>query len=337
MTVEGRVAPELLGCTLIHEHVHADFTPILRAHGYESVDERPLDVASAAEARWNPGAFPDNYRLTDVELVIEELAPFLAAGGRTVVDTTPVGVARDPEALRAIASASGVRVVMGCGYYLEPAHPPDVAARSAEDLASGLVAEIRDGVAETGIRPGIIGEIGTSGSVTAAEEKVLRGAAWAHRETGLALTVHLHPWAKEGLAVLELLNAEGVDPAKTVLNHLTTAVDDDAYLDALLARGVHLAFDLFGFDHSLLGSGRWPPSDFDVVRAVAGLVRDGYAEQVLVSQDVGVRTRLRRWGGWGYAHLLEHVLPLLREAGVGDADLDRVLVANPARILAVAE
>ena len=64
-------------------------------------------------------------------------------------------------------------------------------------------------------------------------------------------------------------------------------------------------------------------------------MRDGYADRIVLGQDIGVRTRLRRWGGWGYAHLLEHVVPLLRDAGVDDAAVDRMLVANPARLLAV--
>ena len=100
--------------------------------------------------------------------------------------------------------------------------------------------------------------------------------------------------------------------------------------------GATLGFDLFGFDHSLLGPGRWPPSDRDVAAVVAALVRDGYADRIVLGQDIGVRSRLRRWGSWGYAHLLEHVVPLLRELGVDQGGLDAMLVRNPARLLAVA-
>jgi phosphotriesterase-related protein len=135
--------------------------------------------------------------------------------------------------------------------------------------------------------------------------------------------------------VLETLVAAGADPERVILGHVTTAIDDYDGLVALLDAGAVLGFDLFGFDHSLLEAGRWPPSDRDVAVVVARLVAQGYAEQISLSQDVGVRTRLRRWGGWGYAHLLEHVVPILRELGIGDDPLDSMLIRTPARLLAV--
>ena len=121
-----------------------------------------------------------------------------------------------------------------------------------------------------------------------------------------------------------------------ILGHCNTAIDRPDDLRALADRGATLGFDLFGFDHSLLGPGRWPPSDRDVAIAVASLAKDGYADRIVLGQDIGVRSRLRRWGSWGYAHLLEHVVPLLRELGVDEGALDAMLVSNPARLLAVA-
>jgi phosphotriesterase-related protein len=100
-------------------------------------------------------------------------------------------------------------------------------------------------------------------------------------------------------------------------------------------RGATLGFDLFGFDHSLLGQGRWPPSDRDVALVIASLVRDGYGDRIVLGQDIGVRTRYKRWGGWGYDHLLRHVVPLLLESGVDHEAIDAMLIGNPARLLAV--
>jgi phosphotriesterase-related protein len=222
---------------------------------------------------------------------------------------------------------------MGCGWYLEAVHPEGLAARSVDDLAAELVGELRDGVGDTGIRPGLIGEIGTSAVPTEAEWRVLRAAAAAQRETGVCVSVHLHPWSKNGLAVLDLLEGEGVDPGRVVLNHLTTAIDDEAYQLALLERGAFACYDLFGFDHSCLGPGRYAPSDHDAAIRVSWLAERGHLAQLLVSQDVGVKTRLRAFGGWGYAHLFEHVVPLLRTAGFDDTALETLLVRNPRRAL----
>ena len=164
---------------------------------------------------------------------------------------------------------------------------------------------------------------------------MLRAVTAVARETGRSISIHLHPWGRQAEAVLDVLSDAGVDPTRVILGHLNTAIDDPVILRRLADRGAVLGFDLFGFDHSLLGPGRWPPSDHDVAAMVADLVDEGYARSIVLSQDIGVRTRLRRWGGWGYAHLLEHVVPILRDAGVDDGALSTMLVDTPARLLSV--
>jgi hypothetical protein len=115
----------------------------------------------------------------------------------------------------------------------------------------------------------------------------------------------------------------------------TTAIDRPDDLTRLTDRGAILGFDLFGFDHSLLGPGRYPPSDHEAARFVARLVQAGHRDRLILSQDVGVVSRLRRFGSWGYAHLLEHVVPILRGFGLTEDDLDAILVRTPARLLSV--
>lgn len=335
LTVRGPVDPAELGITLAHEHLWMDSRPLLAIHGYRAGDATPWDRRVAAEARWNPGVHPDNYRLTDVEASVEELGPFVAAGGRTIVELTPPTLGRDPARVREIAERAGVHVVQGAGQYLEPVHEGWVADATEVAIAARLCSEAAEGIAGTGIRAGIFGEIGTSDPVRPGETKVLRAVAAAASETGLAISVHLHPWGHEGRATLDTLVAAGADPRRVVLGHVSTAIDRPRELRALLDRGTVLGFDLFGFDHSLLGPGRWPPSDRDVATAIVKLLRAGYRDSIVLGQDVGVRTRLRRWGGWGYAHLLEHVVPLLRELGAGDGDVDAILIHTPARLLTV--
>lgn len=334
-TVLGRIQPAELGVTSAHEHLWMDATPLLAVHAYQATEPGPWTMAAAAEARWNPGSHPDNYRLTDVQAVVEELTPFIRAGGRSIVELTPPSLGRSPERVREISQRSGVHVVMGAGQYLEPVHDPWIAGASEARLTAHLVAEVTEGIESSGVRPGILGEIGTSDPVTAAERRVLRSVAAAAGETNLAISVHLHPWGHEGRTVLDELERAGADLRRVVLGHVTTAIDLPDQLRAALDRGATLGFDLFGFDHSLLGPGRWPPSDVDVVRTIAMLVDEGYGAQIVLGQDVGVRTRWRRWGGWGYAHLLEHVVPLLRDAGLDDGAIEAMLVGTPARLLAV--
>jgi phosphotriesterase-related protein len=118
---------------------------------------------------------------------------------------------------------------------------------------------------------------------------------------------------------------------------MNTALSDEAYQRSLLDAGAYLAFDLFGFDHSALGLGRYVPSDWDVARKIVEFIGRGYRDRLLISQDIGVRTRLRCYGGWGYSHLLRHVVPLLKQSGATTEDVDALLVANPKRILTISE
>jgi phosphotriesterase-related protein len=335
-TVAGPIDPSTLGRTSMHEHLWMDSTPLLEVHGYRSDAALPAwDAAVAAEARWNPGVHPDNYRLTDESAAIEEVAAWAAAGGGTLVDLTPPSLGRDPEAVRRVASAAGVHAVVATGQYLGPAHEPWVAATDDAGIADRLIRDLTEGIAETGIRAGILGELGTSDPLRPEEARVLRASAAASRATGAAISVHVHPWGHEGPGVLDTLVLAGAAPERVILGHLTTAIDRPDELRRMADRGATLGIDLFGFDHSLLGPGRWPPSDRDVALAIAALVRDGYGDRIVLGHDVGVRTRYRRWGGWGYDHLLRHVVPLLGEVGVDGAAIDAMLVTTPARLLAV--
>jgi phosphotriesterase-related protein len=336
ITVAGPVPVAELGITTMHEHLWMDSSPLLAVHGYDAATGAgPWDAAVAAEARWNPGVHPDNYRLTDAAAAVEELAPFVAAGGRTVVELTPPSLGRDPSRVRDIATEARIHVVQGTGQYLGPTHEPWVADATEAEIARRLIADATTGMDGTTIRAGIYGEIGTSDPVQPDERRVLRAVAAAARETGLAISVHVHPWGHEGPAVLDELASAGAPPERVILGHLTTAIDRPDELRAMADRGAVLGFDLFGFDHSLLGPGRWPPSDRDVAMAIVALIGDGYGDRIVLGQDIGVRTRLRRWGGWGYAHLLEHVVPLLRERGATDDDIKAMLVTTPARLLAL--
>jgi phosphotriesterase-related protein len=337
-TVTGDIEVTDVGITLIHEHLHMDATPMLAGHGYAADDEGsgPFTLAHAAECRWNPGAHAGNYSFTEVDAVVEDLRDARDLGVTLVVDATPIDLGRSPRALVALARATGLGVVMGTGYYLAASHRAVLPRGSEADATyRRILDEHENGI--DGVRPGIIGEIGTGHPPDASELAVLRGAARAAVDTGLVLSVHVHPWGDGGRAAMATIASVGLAPGRVILHHMNTAVGDPDYLGDLLASGAHLAFDLFGFDHSLLGAGRYPPSDADCADAIVGLVEAGWVRQIVVSQDIGVRTRLRRYGGWGYGHLLRHVVPLLRARGLDDDTLTTLLVDNPARLLAMEE
>jgi phosphotriesterase-related protein len=306
-TVLGPVEPEALGFTLPHEH-----TQIALWH---------------IESRW------DYWQLTrDEPVMIDELARFRAAGGSALVDLTPPGLGRDPEWLAGLARASGLHIVMGCGWYRTAYYPPEalIDRRSVDDLADALTREYDDGVGTTGIRPGIIGEIGTDKPwVSALEERVHRAAARAARRTGMAITTHA-VMSAVGLAQLQIFENEGVDPSRVIIGHADSYPVLDHYLE-ILRRGANVEFDFLGMTFTpteRLGEGRG-------IELLCELLVRGHADRILLSQDVCHDSQLTRYDGQGYVYLAESFLPKLRAAGVSDPEIETMTVANPRRLLTI--
>lgn len=305
-TVLGPIEPAALGFTLPHEH-----TQIALWH---------------IQGRW------DYWQLSRNEpVILEELARFRAAGGGGLVDLTLPGVGRDPAWLRGLAEASGLHIVMGCGWYRAAYYPPEagIERRSVDDLADELVREATEGVGETRIRPGIIGEIGTDKPwVTPAEERVHRAAARASRRTGLAITTH-GVLSDVGLAQLRIFEEEGADPGRVIIGHADSYPVLEHYL-AILERGANLEFDFLGMP--------WARERHDEDRTVelaCELLSRDHAERLFLSQDVCNDSQLQAYDGNGYVHLTETFLPRLRVAGVSDAEIETMTVANPRRLLTI--
>jgi len=305
-TVSGRIPAAELGFVLPHEH-----TGIQLWH---------------VPNRW------DYWELTpDDAFVLPDLAAYRAAGGGTLVDLTLPGVGRDPLRLRRYAEASGVRIVMGTGWYRTAYYPPEarIDRRSVDDLADELVAGIEGGVDGTDVRPGIIGEIGTDKPwLTALEERVHRAAGRAARRTGLAITTH-SVMSAVGLAQLRVFEEEGVDPARVVVGHADSYPVLDHYLE-IIRRGANLEFDFLGMSFTPMER-HGEPRIVDLARE---LIDRGHADRLLLSQDVCHNSQLTAYGGNGYVHLFRTFLPQLRAAGVPEAAIQQMTVLNPARILA---
>jgi predicted metal-dependent phosphotriesterase family hydrolase len=306
-TVLGPIDPGSLGFTLPHEH-----TQIALWH---------------IEGRW------DYWQLTrDEAVILEELAPFKVAGGTALVDLTLPGVGRDPAWLRRVSEASGLHVVMGCGWYRTAYYPPEarIDRRPTDDLADELVAEIADGVGDSGVRPGIIGEIGTDKPwVSAQEERVHRAAARAAVRTGLAITTHA-VMSAVGLVQLEIFEEEGVDLSRVAIGHADSYPVLDHYLE-IVARGANLEFDFLGMSFTPAerhGEAR-------VIELLCELLTRGHVTQILLSQDVCHDAQLTRYGGNGYTYLTSNFLPSLRAAGVSDAEIETMTIENPRRLLTV--
>ena len=239
-------------------------------------------------------------------------------------------VGRDPLALQTVARATGINIVCGCGRYLHFIHPPGAAEESAEAIAERLVGELTEGIGDTGIRPGIIGEIGTSDPIHPQEAKMLRAAVLAQRKTGVAITVHCNLGTRTGAEVVRVLDSAGADLSRVVLGHVDFALGhlDTSFEGAvcyhkeLASSGCFIEYDTVGADGYFRGTGVerpfWAPSDRQRAEAIACLLDAGYGRQLLISHDISLKHYLLHYGGFGYGHILREFTHNLRDqAGRG--------------------
>jgi predicted metal-dependent phosphotriesterase family hydrolase len=297
MTVTGPVAAEQLGFTLMHEHLLLD---LMR------------------------DAWIGNNILNDPELASREVLLYAQAGGRTLVDTTNRGLAQDPLAVRGIAERSGLNIVLGCGWYRETYYDQRLYRTKTDQIADEMVRDLTKGIDGTGVRAGIIGEIGAHFTwVSPAEERVLRAAARAHKRTGATITLH-GTRAPIGLDQLDVLREEGVDPRRVIVGHAHSWPHHEYHAE-IARRGAWVEFDRMGSQNP-----------YDLQKNL-GLVRQMLeavlVKHLLLSHDVCYRSDLVAYGGTGYAFLSTAGHGHLREIGLADEQYQQVMVDNPRRAL----
>lgn len=304
-TVRGVMSPDELGFCLPHEHVL-------------------IDLWRNSTARWDTDGV-----LTDKSRQIKELRYYLESGGRSIVDLSLPAIGQDPGGLAQISAELGIPIIMGCGWYRQPYYGPEIDTTPTDELAAQLINTIVKGVSDSGIRPGIIGEIGSHKHyVTAQEERVFRAAGLAGAETGLAVTTH-SVGSEVGLQHLKLLLASGMSPDRIVIGHADSYLSLP-YLLAVLDAGAYIEFDNIGYRLPRVAC-----LEEDLVAVILELLSRGWAERILLSQDVCWKGHLRAYGGAGYAYLPGTFAGVLASAGVSDGDWRTMTEANPRRVLDV--
>jgi phosphotriesterase-related protein len=342
-TVLGDIDPTTMGGALPHEHLIVDEDSWWVPLADPLADPSPTGTPRL-ENLWHwlerPIANRGNLNLHDEDLVVREIEELPSHGIGTIFELTNVGLGRNVEGLRRISERSGVHVVAGAGYYVAGSLDEGSKAASEDEMFARIVTDVNEGVDGTGIKAGVIGEVGLSWPIEPVEERSLAAAVRAMDPTGAALTVHT-PYFERDVEILreiaDRIRDLGADMDRVVLGHCDSFTRDPRFLDVVPEFGCAIEIDLLG----LSGQEQHPntlftyPSDEQRVTAVQGLVEAGHADRVLLSQDVALKTSLRAYGGHGYAYLPRVIVPWLRQLGVEDAAIEQMIVGNPQRIFPI--
>jgi phosphotriesterase-related protein len=337
-TVLGPIDPSRLGPTSMHEHCLLDAS-VWASPPREAppVDPR-VTIENLGFLRWNYDSLADNLRLEDPELTARELSALGPTPDAAIVDLTVIGLGRRIAELPAISRTAGVHIIVGCGFYVDAAHPDWVESCSVDQLAELIVGELRDGIDGTGIRPGLIGEIGTSNPPTDRERRIVRAAGAAAAQTGTAVNLHIDPFGRHAVAMIELLLDEDVPADRIVVSHLDSYLAlDHGYHRAVADSGAILEYDNFGMEaftsqhHDRLIRNN---TDLQRLEALGRLIEEGFAGQIVLGNDVYTKAQLRTFGGCGYDHVIKRIAPALqRYFGVSDDTTQQILIETPRRLL----
>jgi len=314
-TAKGLISADELGRVLMHEHVFVISPEIQQNYPQE----------------WKS----DEYRIADAVTRLNELKQH---GIDTILDPTALGLGRYIPRIAEIAEQIDLNIVVATGLYTFDVLPhyfgrrtPGSGPNGSDPMVDMFVRDITVGVADTGIKAGVIKCATDRPGVTPGVERVLRACAQAHRETGCPITTHTHAASKRGLEQQAIFKQEGVDLERVVIGHSGDS-DDLDYLLELIDNGSYLGMDRFGIDGYLTTPQR--------VAVVAQLCERGYADRMVLSHDAScyldwIPGEVPPSGmeHWNYLHISTDVLPALKAAGVTDEQINVMLVDNPRRFL----
>lgn len=298
-TVLGEIKPEELGVCACHEHLYVDLSRIKKN---------------------------EDTCLQDTKLVLDDLKSFYGYGGRAIVEVTNDGMGRDVSKLAEISKAANIHIIASTGCYKDPFIPEEKLQWNRDQFADWMIREIQYGIEDTGIKPGVIGEIGSSlNEFKPIEIELFHGAIVAAIGTGLPLSTHT-TLGTCALEQIELFTKEAIPLDQIIIGHQDLNEHDDVVLEVLRA-GAYVAMDTIGKENYR--------SDKARLESLLKFIDHGFENQLLLSTDLTRRSHLRALGGQGYDVVLRSFVPSLQSRGIANEVINKLLVTNPQRAFSI--
>ena len=336
-TVLGDIDGAELDYVQSHDHVFVDGRGNIPDDVLGAGDPNVLAPVGQANYMWVRRNYfnVDNFLLDEPHVALRELLHYRRAGGGALVDSTCIGMGRRPADLEDVSRRSGIAVVLGTGFYVAPLQPPERLALSLDEMYAQIRTELTQGIDGTGVRAGFVGEVGMSWPVREFEERSLTASSRIQQDLGVAVQVHPGRDERAPGDIVERFEAAGGDVSRLVICHIDRTLADPVRVTELARSGCTLEFDLFGRESS-----HYPMSDFDMpndagrVARIRQLVDEGAGSRILIGQDISKKVHLKEYGGEGYGHILENVVPLMIRRGFTEAEIRAITLDNPLRAFA---
>ncbi|PZF82156.1 phosphotriesterase [Jiangella anatolica] len=329
-TVLGPVDAARLGRVATNEHVLTDARGLTRPTREGGVLEGPVRPEILGDLRWSYLSLPDNLTLDSPETAVAELKAAAADGLGTIVEATSWGMGPRHADLPAVSRAAGVHIVAAYGSYIDKTLPDWWAGQTEAEMERAFTTALTDAIPGTDFRAGLLGLLGTSDEITAAEGRALRAAARAAAAAHAAVSIRLDARARRGPEVAALLAAEGLDPSRILFCNIDKVLDA-AYVREIADTGATVEF-AFGSEH-YFGDGARDATDGERLDFLLRLLDDRPGVAVTLTCSVWTKGQLTRYGGMGYGHVVRRIVPALARLGVPPERIDDLIVARPAALL----
>ncbi|XP_041359471.1 phosphotriesterase-related protein-like isoform X2 [Gigantopelta aegis] len=335
-TVTGLIRPDQLGMTLPHEHLWID-----TAHFYQDPKPQhkhkindPISLSNYGWVQQNPYSCKDNLSLMEEstsEAIQKEMEFFKQNGGCSIVENTTTGIAPNYKFLQELSKTVGVNIIAGTGYYVNDFQTDATKQLSVEAMSEKIRRDVTEGFDGTGIKCGVIGEVGCQWPLTDFERKSLQASAAVQMELGCPVIIHpgRHPDAP--FEIVQVFQEAGGDVSKTVMSHLDRTIFDNKVLLEFAALGCYCEYDLFGIEtsHYQIIASVDMPSDAQRIHKIKLLIDEGYLDKITISHDIHTKHRLMKYGGHGYSHILENIMPKMLTRGISKETVHQITVNNP--------
>jgi phosphotriesterase-related protein len=332
-TVNGPIKKSELGFTLMHEHIFCDLRKPEKRHSLLN-DNEEITIKNRFEVNYYQNKNQQNLILDEYETAIEELKIYKEFGGETIVELSTNGINPDPNKLSKLSQETGVNIILGTGCYTEDYLDEKTLNSSVEDLRILMSQHLYEGFDGTNIRAGLIGELGCSWHLKETEKKTLHAALEIQDETGVTISIHPGRHRDSPQEIIKFLENFKVNPSKTIICHADRTLTNIEDILLILNKGYVLEWDFFGIETSNYWFGKFDlPTDYMRLDLILELIKKGFEEQITISHDICIRTRLSSYGGHGYSHLNKNVVPLMLQRGWSAKNIEQILVKNPANML----
>jgi phosphotriesterase-related protein len=298
-TVLGKIRSEELGVCACHEHLYIDLSHV----------KKNSDTC-----------------LQNLDLVVEDLIDYRLYGGQAIVEMTNDGMGRDVKVLAEISRLLDLQIIASTGCYKDPYIPEDKMKWNRDQFAEWMIDEIENGIDGTNIKPGVIGEIGSSyNEFKPIEIELFHGAIEASKATKLPLSTHT-TLGTLALEQIELFVRENLPLNQVIIGHQDLNEQDEIVLE-VLSSGAYVALDTIGKENYR--------SDEARIKSLLHFLEEGYEDQILLSSDLTRQSHLLSHGGQGYSVVLRKFIPALRERGVSEKTIEKLLIKNPQKAFSI--